>query len=180
MSLKSVSSLIPDRHVESVRENNEIENWKNLALGPRPKKAKNARYLNPCPQWETISENIQKTEKIGLMKNGQKVINAKSAKTLSNTCAFDAVVHALTAAYTDSRDFRQYVDTTASSLFNLVKHLAQGSVGKVGYSMRLGILAEIYPETMLTGILISVRILESSECFSCSPLCFIIMCFLCV
>lgn len=180
VSLKSVSSLIPDRHVESVRESNEIGNWKNLALGPRPKKAKNARYLNPCPQWETISENIQKTEKIGLMKNGQKVINAKSAKTLSNTCAFDAVVHALTAAYTDSRDFRQYVDTTASSLFNLVKHLAQGSVGKVGYSMRLGILAEIYPETMLTGILISVRILESSECFSCSPVCFIIMCFLCV
>lgn len=103
---------------------NEEDVW-----GPKKSSKKQSYYLKPNPSFDLMSDT--KKSKIGLLKNGMQYTTPKKIDGesiyFSNTCAFDALAHALAGAYANYPFYRTNMDdlTKSDALMGIAIELAK-------------------------------------------------------
>lgn len=126
-----------------------VENWMGKAL---PVKKRGGYYSQPLPELGMrISNNFKSKLDKPLLNGGN--IGAKPKKcgkvkvSLSNTCAFDSLVHLFASAICDSSSFREATETMQSSVVSLAKYMAINGINDFVYVERTKILLESLPKS---------------------------------
>lgn len=137
-------------NINEINEDLILENWGNEALGPE-KKRKKKNYLDKDPT--IVLYNDQSPTKsivIGILQNGSLsklspvLINSKHF-VVTNTCAFDSIVHALCVSMCDSPLYYQFINSKKEDLllFNLVCNALRDGINVQTYKKRAIILESI-------------------------------------
>ena len=137
-------------NIDAINEDLILENWGNEALGPE-KKRKKKKYLDKDPKIVLYNDQSQtKSIVIGILQNGSLsklspvLINNKHF-VVTNTCAFDSIVHALCVSMCDSPLYNQFINSKKEDLllFNLVFNALRDGVNVQTYKKRAIILESI-------------------------------------
>lgn len=127
------------------------ENWKNKGETPlkdtvKKIKKRSTKYVDGCTEIRRFlnTSGLRSTNKTIIL-NGNLLPAVKIRKNsilVSNTCAFDALLVAMTVAYADFPLFKEYLDTVAdkNTFLNLCKEVAFHGANTSTYKVRAEIL----------------------------------------
>ncbi len=123
-------------------DKNATENWRGKGAIIHKKRGS---YLQTKAAWACAEPSLQKKVGLGILKNGNLMQNPTKGATrvlLSNTCAFDAVLHAMVAAYCDSEAYKSSIETflDQNAALKLVDYIAKRKIDQHAYCERAKII----------------------------------------
>ncbi|CAI6372314.1 unnamed protein product [Macrosiphum euphorbiae] len=156
ITTKNVSCLVTN-DLNNVPNNliTDIENHYivNETVGKSEKKTKSNKKSNYLEKDPTVlfynDRSKTKSVILGILKNGNisdlKPVNIEGfSYTVTNTCAFDSLVHLICSSYVDSTQYSTYIDQEIShDFFELVSSASRDGINAQTYRKRVVILSKI-------------------------------------
>lgn len=111
----------------------DVENWRGKGENPTAKLSlikkykKRTKYMDPTPEIERLLNKSLRSKNQTLLINGNMKTPIRINKKrylVSNTCAFDSVFILIAMAYTDSKDYQEFINISHNELLNFFKDLA--------------------------------------------------------
>lgn len=149
---------------ENFSEDQAVENWKGLALPP--KKRKRSSYLEPNEEFKNIDFSSKRNSNpIGLLRNGNtdlKPILWNGVNViLTNTCAYDSIIQIFSSAFSDSKNYENYVYSLCTdTVFQIIKDVALSSITSRTYYLRILLLRTFCESFLLPNQMLQIK----SEC----------------
>ncbi|CAI6370090.1 unnamed protein product [Macrosiphum euphorbiae] len=120
----------------------DIENWRGKGENPTAKLSiikkykKRTKYMDPTPEIERLLNKSLRSKNQTLLINGNMKTPIRVNKKrylVSNTCAFDSVCILIAMAYTDSKDYQEFINKSHNELLTFCKDLAINGPSSIIY-----------------------------------------------